>query len=259
MKTPTRRSKMFRKAFATFPFERRTDEAVALALALTALVRRSLPSAPLGGITAPVMASGKTLLGDAISILATGVSAPAMKYADTDEEATKTMLAVLAEGDQVVLIDNVERPLEGDTLCAVLTSEAYRQRVLGRTEMMSVPTTTLFLATGNQLVIAGDLRTRALLCRLDPKTEHPEQRQFDVELREWITIERPKLVAAGLTILRAFIATDQRPPSNARPGAASSAGRTWCARRSSGSAARIRASRSPISPRKTPSASSSCA
>jgi putative DNA primase/helicase len=203
--------KVFRKAFASFPFDTPIDEAVALSLALTGLVRRSLPSAPLGGITAPVMASGKTLLGDSISILATGVSAPAMKYADTDEEATKTMLAVLAEGDQVVLIDNVERPLEGDTLCAVLTSEAYRQRVLGRTEMMSVPTTTLFLATGNQLVIAGDLRTRALLCRLDPKTEHPEQRQFDVELREWITLERPKLVAAGLTILRAFISTEQRP------------------------------------------------
>jgi putative DNA primase/helicase len=203
--------KVLRSAFATFPFESKADESVALALALTALVRRSLPSAPLGGITAPVMASGKTLLGDAISILATGVSAPAMKYADTDEEATKTMLAVLAEGDQVVLIDNVERPLEGDTLCAVLTSEAYRQRVLGRTEMMSVPTTTLFLATGNQLVITGDLRTRALLCRLDPKTEHPERRQFDVELREWITLERPRLVAAGLTVLRAFIATGQKP------------------------------------------------
>jgi putative DNA primase/helicase len=200
---------IFSKAFASFPFQTSADKSVALALALGALVRRSLPAAPLGAITAPVMASGKTLLADCIAILATGVSAPAMKYADTDEEATKTMLAVLAEGDQVVLIDNVERPLEGDTLCAVLTSEAYRQRVLGRTEMMNVPTTTQFLATGNNLVIAGDLRTRALLCRIDPKTEHPEQRQFEGELREWITQERPKLVAAGLTVLRAFISTGQ--------------------------------------------------
>jgi hypothetical protein len=134
-----------------------------------------------------------------------------MKYADTDEEATKTMLAVLAEGDQVVLIDNVERPLEGDTLCAVLTSESYRQRVLGRTEMMSVPTTTLFLATGNALVISGDLRTRSLLCRLDPKVEHPEQRQFATELRTWMTERRPELVAAGLTVMRAFICTGQVP------------------------------------------------
>lgn len=197
------------KAFSTFPFDSASDKAVALALVLTALVRRSLPSAPLGAITAPVMASGKTLLADCIAILATGVSAPAMKYADTDEEATKTMLAVLAEGDQVVLIDNIERPLEGDTLCAVLTQESYRQRVLGRTEMMTVPTTTLFLATGNHLVIAGDLRTRALLCRIDPKVERPEERQFGTELRTWMTNKRPELVAAGLTIMRAFIATKQ--------------------------------------------------
>ena len=70
------------------------------------------------------MASGKALLADAIAILATGASAPAMKYADKEEEFTKTMLAVLAEGDQVVLIDNVERPLQGETLCMAITSEA---------------------------------------------------------------------------------------------------------------------------------------
>jgi hypothetical protein len=203
--------KMLKAAFGSFPFETEADRSVALALVLTAVVRRSLPSAPLGGITAPVMASGKTLLADCIGILPTGVSVPAMKYAETDEEATKTMLAVLAEGDQVVLIDNVERPLEGDTLCVVLTQESFRQRVLGRTEMMSVPTTTLFIATGNHLVISGDLRTRALLCRLDPKVEHPEQRQFNTELRGWITERRPQLVAAALTIMRAFIVTKQQP------------------------------------------------
>jgi len=201
--------KKLRAWLCTFPFVGGVDESVAFSLALTALVRRSLPAAPLGAITAPVMSSGKTLLADGVAILATGISAPAMKYAETDEETTKTMLAVLAEGDQVVLIDNVERPLSGDTLCAVLTSETYRQRVLGRTEMMSVPTTTLFMATGNHLVIAGDLRTRTLLCRLDPKVEHPEQRQFEAEFREWTTSRRPELVAAGLTIMRAFIATGQ--------------------------------------------------
>lgn len=211
--------KKLEAAFGSFPFdsgEKGADKSVALALALTALVRRSLPSAPMGAITAPVMASGKTLLADCIAILATGVSAPAMKYAETDEEATKTMLAVLAEGDQVVLIDNVERPLQGDTLCVVLTSETYRQRMLGRTEMMSVPTTTLFLATGNQLVIVGDLRTRALLCRIDPKVERPEERQFNTELRSWMTTRRPEIVAAGLTIMRAFIATEQDPKDHCK-------------------------------------------
>lgn len=217
------------KAFSTFPFEVESeerigrDQAVALAFALTALVRRSLPHAPLGAISAPAPGSGKTLLADCISILASGAAAPAMKYAETDEEAAKTALAVLMEGDAVVLIDNIEsegkgkRPLQGDWLCTILTSEVFRQRMLGRTEMVSVPTTTLWLATGNQLVIAGDLRTRALLCRLDAKVEHPDQRKFSQDLREWMTDKRPELVAAGLTVMRAFIASGKSAADVTKP------------------------------------------
>jgi hypothetical protein len=195
-----------KELFKSFPFESELDRAVALSLALTALVRRALPSAPLGAVTAPVMASGKTLLADCIAILATGVSAPAMTYPDKEEEAAKTALSVLVEGDPVVLIDNIERPLQGDWLCSILTQEVFQQRLLGRSEMMRVPTTTLWLATGNQLVVAGDLRTRTLLVKIDPKSEHPEQRLFGGDLREWTTINRPRLVAAGLTLMRAFIA-----------------------------------------------------
>lgn len=194
-----------RKAFATFPFAGEEDESVCLALALTGLVRRSLVSAPLGAITAPTMASGKTLIADLISILATGVASPAMRYPDSDEEAGKAALAVLAEGDAVVLIDNIERPLQGDWLCSILTSEVYRDRLLGQSKTLTVPTATLFLATGNQLVIAGDLRTRALLCRIDPKTERPEQRQFRTDIRDWFTRRRPELVAAALTVMRAYV------------------------------------------------------
>lgn len=205
------------RAFSTFPFASKYDLAVALSLALTALVRRSLPSAPLGAITAPVMGSGKTLLADCIAILATGVAAPAMQYPDTDEEASKTALAVLAEGDAVVLIDNVERPLDGDWLCSILTSETYRARMLGQTQMMTVPTSTLFLATGNQLVIQGDLRTRSLLCCIDPKVEKPEQRDFKLDLREWVTKHRPRLVVAGLTLMRAFICSGQKASDHVQP------------------------------------------
>lgn len=196
---------LLRKAFSTFPFEAEVDESVVLSLALTALVRRSLPSAPLGAITAPVMASGKTLIADLIATLATGVVAPAMQYPETDEEAAKIALAVLAAGEPVVLIDNIERPLQGDWLCSILTSEEYTGRLLGVSQMLKVPTCTLWLATGNQLVIAGDLRTRALLCRINPKVERPEQREFRVDIRAWMTTHRARLVVAGLTIIRAYL------------------------------------------------------
>lgn len=197
---------VLRDAFKSFPFEDSVDESVVLSMVLTALVRRSLPSAPLGAITAPVMASGKSLIADLVSIIATGVVAPAMKYPDTDEEAQKTALAVLAAGEPVVLIDNIERPLQGDWLCSMVTAEEYTGRMLGQTQMLKVPTSTLWLATGNQLVIAGDLRTRSLLCRLNPRMERPETREFSVDIRQWMTTHRPRIVAAGLTVMRAFIA-----------------------------------------------------
>lgn len=200
---------VLKEAFGTFPYEDEVDRAVALAMVLTSVVRRSLPSAPLGAIGAPVSASGKTLLADVIAILPTGAPAPAMTFAETDEEAKKTALAVLMEGDPVVLIDNVERPLAGDWLCSVLTSEIYKQRMLGRTEMISVPTRTLMLATGNHIQVAGDMRSRTLLCRIDSKSERPDQREFTYDLRERILARRAELVTAALTVMRAFIATKQ--------------------------------------------------
>lgn len=204
---------MLRRALRTMPFAGECDESVALALLLTSLVRRSLPSAPLGGISAPARASGtgKTLLADVIAILATGTPAPAMNLPATDEEAAKTALAVLLSGDAVVLIDNVERPMAGEWLCSILTSEVFKQRMLGRSEEVSVPTNALFLATGNALTITGDLRTRALLCKLDAKTENPESRDFDFDLKELAANLRPQLVAAGLTVMRAFIVAREVP------------------------------------------------
>lgn len=194
----------------SLPFVEPADQAVAVALMLTALVRRSLPSAPMGAITAPVPGSGKTLLGDCIAILATGVPAAAMQYPSSDEEAEKIALSILLAGDPVVLIDNVERPMSGAWLCSILTSETHQGRLLGRNENVSVPTTTLWIATGNKLVIQGDLRTRALLCRIDPKHEKPEQREFKVDLREQFMRARSELVAAGLTLMRAYLAGGEK-------------------------------------------------
>jgi len=205
------------QAVLSFPYVEPVDRSVALATIIGALVRRSLPAAPLTGITAPVMASGKTLLADVVSLIATGVSAAAMVHPHDEEEASKLLLSILAEGEAVVLIDNVERPLEGAWLCAALTSESYAARLLGRNATVKMPTSCTWIATGNALLLQGDLRTRALLCRLDPRCEHPEQREFDGDLREQIAARRPELVAAGLTIARAFLVSGVQTSALVRP------------------------------------------
>lgn len=197
-------------AVDSIPFVSPCDASVMVSLMMTALVRRSLPSAPMGAITAPTPGSGKTLIGDCIATLLTGTSAPAMQFPAADEEAEKVILSVLMMGVPLVLIDNVERPLEGAWLCSILTSESHQGRILGRNEMVSVPTTTLFLATGNKLTIKGDLRTRALLCRIDPKHEKPEDRKFDVDLRVQFAKDRAALVVAALTVMRGYLSRGEK-------------------------------------------------
>lgn len=209
--------KFLRSVFATFPFVRETgenesvDEAVFIAAMLQALVRRSLDCAPLAAISATVMESGKSLLARCISLIATGVGPTIMRYPETNEEAAKLALSVLMGGESVVLLDNVDRPLEGDWLCIILTEEKYSGRMLGSLETIEVPTATTWLATGNGLVVSGDLRTRTLLCRIDPQVERPGARHFDTDLNDWIPKHRAQLVAAGLTVMRAYQVADIDP------------------------------------------------
>jgi hypothetical protein len=72
-------------------------------------------------------------------------------------------------------------------------------------------------ATGNNLIFRGDLSSRALLCRIDAQMESPEARTFQIpRLREFIERDRNRLVAAGLTILRAYHVAG-RPRQDLRP------------------------------------------
>lgn len=68
-----------------FPFVSDADRSVAVSAILTAVVRRSLASAPLHGFTAPVAGSGKSMLVDIASIIATGHEAAAIEEGDEDE------------------------------------------------------------------------------------------------------------------------------------------------------------------------------
>lgn len=209
--------RFLRGVFATFPFVNDrggtsggADEAVFIASVLTALVRRSLDTAPMFGYTATVMESGKSLLANCVSLITSGVGPTIMRYPETNEEAAKLAISVLLQNEAVVLIDNVDRPVEGDWLCIILSEEKYSARVMAKLETTEAPTNVTMIVTGNNLVFAGDVRTRALLARLDPDCEHPASRTFDVDLRDWIPQHRPQLVAAALTIMRAWQVNESR-------------------------------------------------
>lgn len=188
-----------------FPFKDPPALAVWLAAVLTGVIRHALRSAPLFGFSAPTSGTGKSLLAELVGILVSGMPPPNVSQPVTEEEAQKTFFAHLLSGRPILVIDNIERPLEGDALCSILTQPYYSARLLGTQQTRDLPTRTLILGTGNNLAARGDMRTRVLVCHLDAQIERPEERSFECsDLRGFVMSERRRLVVAALTILRAY-------------------------------------------------------
>lgn len=196
-------------AFYELPVVDDQDRAAVIAAVLTALVRRVLPSAPLVGITAPAPGTGKSMLADAISVIATGRRVAVLGLGKDEIEGDKRLQSALLAGDPVMAIDNIERPLFGDLICQALTQPMIRIRPLGSGHLVSTPTNIMLMATANNLDIRGDLRRRVMIVRLDAKMERPELRRFTTNFLQEIERQRGELVQAALTIIRAYMTSGE--------------------------------------------------
>src|SRR5262249_14194784 len=160
-------------------------------------------TAPLHAFTAPLAGTGKSLLVDAIAVLAIGRLMPVIAQGRTEEELEKRLGAALLHGDQLISIDNCDHELQSSFLCQALTQQRLNIRVLGFSQNVETPVNAAIFATGNNLTIVGDLNRRTLLCSMDAQCEHPEQRQFPGDLIQYVRTNRTSLIAAALTALRA--------------------------------------------------------
>ena len=205
--------KVIESPISTFPFKGPVDKAVILSLFLTSICRRVLDLAPLHGISATAAGTGKSLLVDLASILLTGHDAPVVSIDTSREEAEKRLGASLLAGDALVSFDNCNAPVGGTLICQVLSQRWVRVRVLGLSRQVDVPTSALFAATGNNLILEGDLTRRSIRCELDAKVERPELREFAVNPKTVFRQRRGELVSAALTILRAGRVAELKPIS----------------------------------------------
>lgn len=187
-----------------YPFVSAEARSVWLVAVLTAVVRRSLPTAPAFGFTATTAGSGKSALVDLISIIGFGVRVPVTTQGRDEAETEKRLVGQLLAANGIISIDNATQPIDGDLLCQMLTQSTVSVRSLGGSKIVYVPTSMVVCATGNNLVIAGDMTRRALLCQLDANDERPELRQFDFNPLEVAETGRVQYLIAALTILRAF-------------------------------------------------------
>ena len=199
--------------FETFPFVDAKSKGAMLAGLLTAAVRPVLPTSPAFGFDAPVQGSGKSLLAACVGALAEG-RAPDVwphTHGHDDEETRKRLFTALRTGSRALVWDNITGVLDSASMAAFMTTEVLVDRVLGKSESLRLPNRVLFLLTGNNLQLAGDLPRRVLICRIDPKTDQPFARQFATNPLAWTLDNRMSMLAAACTLIRAAKTHSKKP------------------------------------------------
>ncbi|WP_186442314.1 DNA-primase RepB domain-containing protein [Methylorubrum populi] len=189
--------------FSHYRFATAADRSVALAALLTPFAVHAGVRGPLFAFNGTGPGVGKSKLVDAIAVLLTGARAQSMTQGVSAAEFEKHLFGKVLEGAALLNIDNVEQPLEGDTLNAVLTQERLSIRPLGTSRTVTVEHRLTLYATGNNLVVRGDMARRVLTCRIDPGVERPELRTFPFDPAERAAAERAAIVGAALTVLAA--------------------------------------------------------
>lgn len=200
-----------------FCFAKLEHRAAWLAAVLTVLGREahSGVTGPLFLIDANTRGSGKSLLADVAALIVTGRSATRMTDARHDDEFRKRITSLAADGERLVLIDNISGRFGSASIDAALTGTVWKDRRLGATELVEAPLRMCWLASGNNTILAADTARRTCHIRLESDLESPETRSgFKYpNIREHVIQNRGRFLAAGLTMLRGFIAAgrpDQR-------------------------------------------------
>lgn len=195
-----------------FPFVDESHHANALGLLLTPALRPAISGCiPLALLDAPALGTGKSLFASVVSLIATGRSASIITEAKDDEEWRKRISAALLAGSTIVALDNIERRLESASLAAVLTTDIWSDRLLGTNELIRVPNRATWIATGNNLRLGADLPRRCYWIRIDAGIARPWMRtNFQhMDLLAWVGERRGDLLAALLTLARAWFAAGQ--------------------------------------------------
>jgi putative DNA primase/helicase len=125
-----------------------------------------------------------------------------------EDEWRKRLTAKLRQLPTLLLIDNLRQELDSSALAAALTAPVWEDRVLGASDMVRLPVRCAWVATGNNPAVSHEIARRLVRIRLDARTDQPWRRDGfrHPDLMVWVRAQRGRLVAACLTLCRAWIA-----------------------------------------------------
>jgi putative DNA primase/helicase len=199
-----------------FPFAKDDgiSKSIAISMLMTPVLRGAMEAAPMHLFIAPQPGTGKSYLADLASLIATGERAAAFAVSVKPEETEKRLNGHVLAGFLVILMDNCGELIDQDpTLCQVIERPRLSVRRLGASEPVMIDNTSTIFANGNNTSVVDDLVRRTLRGTLDANTEEPETRPFKLNPARMIGTNRGQYIAAILTIARAYIASNEKPPA----------------------------------------------
>jgi hypothetical protein len=204
--------------FADFPFKDDASRANALGLLLSVVVRPMINgNLPLALLDKPQAGTGASFLAEVVAMIATGRPASMMGAPETEDEWRKSITSALLDGSPIIVIDNVIGKLRSGSLTRALTSRTWRDRFLGKSEMLDLPQRAAWIATGNNISIGGDLARRSYWIRMDASMARPWLRtgfKHD-DLLGWIRANHAEILSDLLIMARAWVVAG-RPAGSAK-------------------------------------------
>ena len=206
------KSLIFEQILPEFPFLGDGDRANTVAMLLQPIARRLITECtPLYMISAPTAGTGKSTLGKIVAVPATGRASAIKPEPEHGAEMRKVLTSTLAEAPPVIVFDNVSQEVSGAALAAVLTSEVWEDRTLGKTKVVKYPVSTTWVGTGNTPTFSRELAMRTVMITLDTGMEDPSKRRFLKPMPGEAIAIRSHFLHALLVLTQSWLANGRRP------------------------------------------------
>jgi hypothetical protein len=210
-------AELLTEVFCDFPYDGQASRANAVAALATPVLRSLIDGpAPLFLFDKPQAGSGGSLQAEVVALVATGRASAMLTAPKDDEGWRKAITSLLLAGRRVATVDNVDGRLFAPSLSAALTSSVWQDRLLGFSEMVTLPHRVTWLATGNNIMVGGDLPRRCVWVRIDPQQARPWEREGfkHPALLEWVAQHRGAIIGAILVMARAWIVAGRPLPGD---------------------------------------------
>lgn len=196
-----------------FPFESDADKSNWIGMAFTPLLRYLAPGPyKLGIIEAHQPGSGKGYLAGMLRKLHGGTLRGALP--DKEAEMRKVITTALLGAEGIIVFDNVKGMISSPSLEALLTAETWSDRLLGGNTEATIANDRLWILTGNNATIGGDMARRVLKVRLDAGPDPENRTGFDIANPvKWMGDHRGEYLSALMTVIRSWLYAGARMPA----------------------------------------------